>query len=195
MAIVQTGLTLDEFLRLPEEKPALEYLDGVVTQKVAAKGPHGALQFVLAKWLDRAGGEGETAWVFTETHTHWARRASLGPDISVYLTERVPITVDGYVDDDFWEPPDIAVEIASPGQSPNQMTTRAQTLTSLNVRVVLIVEPRLRRVRLARFGQPIVTYPGDDVVRIEDILPGFAFVVRDLFASLQVRPRTEPPAR
>ena len=31
MAIVQTGLTLEEFLQLPEEKPALEYLDGVVT--------------------------------------------------------------------------------------------------------------------------------------------------------------------
>ncbi len=43
MAIVQTGLTLDEFLKLPEEKPHLEYLDGVVTQKMAAKGPHGTL--------------------------------------------------------------------------------------------------------------------------------------------------------
>ena len=107
MAIVQTGLTLDEFLKLPEEKPHLEYLDGVVTQKMAAKGPHGTLQFVLAKWLDRAGGEGESAWVVTQTHTHWAHRASLVPDISVYLIDRVPTTPEGLIATqrdrfDFW---------------------------------------------------------------------------------------------
>jgi hypothetical protein len=37
MAIVHTCLTLEEFLKLPDEKPPLEYLDGVVTQKMAAK--------------------------------------------------------------------------------------------------------------------------------------------------------------
>ena len=195
MAIVQTGLTLDEFLKQPEEKPALEYLDGVVTQKMAAKGPHGTLQFVLAKWLDRAGGEGETAWVLTETHTHWAHRASLVPDISVYLIDRVPITPDGLVAEDFWEPPDVAVEIASPGQSANQLTARARTLNELMVRVVLIVEPRLRRVRVARPGRPISTYQGDDVVAFEDVLPGFAFVVRDLFATLRVRRPGARPGR
>ena len=187
MAIVQSGLTLEEFLKLPEEEPALEYLDGVVTQKMAAKGPHGTLQFTLAKWLDRAGGEGETAYVFTETHTNWPHRASLVPDVSVYLTERVPTTLDGYIADDFWEPPDLAVEIASPGQSANQLTTRAQRLTSLGVRVVLVVEPRLRRVRVARRNQQIRTYQGDDTVTIEDVLPNFSFVVRDLFAALRVR--------
>jgi hypothetical protein len=50
--------------------------------------------------------------------------------------------------------------------------------------VVLIVEPRRERVRLAQQGQPIVSYEGDDIVTIEEILPGFSFVVRDLFAAL-----------
>ena len=187
MATVHTGLTLEEFLKLPDEKPALEYLDGVVTQKMAAKGPHGTLQFVLAKWLDQAGGEGETAWVMTETHANWPDRASLVPDISVYRIEHLPLTADGEVAEDLWVPPDIAVEIASPGQSANQLTTRAQTLTSLGVRVVLVVEPRLRRVRIARPGRPIVTYQGNDVVTVGDVLPDLSFVVRDLFAALQVR--------
>ncbi|MCC7369737.1 MAG: hypothetical protein IT306_15005, partial [Chloroflexi bacterium] len=30
-------MSLQEFLALPEEKPALEFQDGVVTQKMAAK--------------------------------------------------------------------------------------------------------------------------------------------------------------
>jgi Uma2 family endonuclease len=195
VAIVQAGLTQEEFLKLPDQKPALEYLDGVVTQKMAAKGPHGTLQFVLAKWLDRAGGEGESAWVMTETHAHWPQRASLVPDISVYLIGRVPLTADGEIVDDLWAPPDIAVEIASPGQSVNDLTARAATLTGLGVRVVMVVEPRLRRVRLARPGRPIVTYQGDDLVTIEDVLPDVAFTVRDLFASLSPRRPGSGPAR
>jgi hypothetical protein len=35
MAITQRRLTLEEFLKLPEEKPYLELIDGVVRQKVA----------------------------------------------------------------------------------------------------------------------------------------------------------------
>src|SRR4051794_19204491 len=128
MAIVQTGLTLEEFLRLPDEKPALEYLDGVISRKMPPVGPHGLLQFTIAKWLDRAAGEGEAARIFTELRTNWADRASLVPDVSVYLIDRVPTTPDGEVVENFWVPPDIAVEIASPGQSVNDLTTRANLL-------------------------------------------------------------------
>jgi Uma2 family endonuclease len=53
---------------------------------------------------------------------------------------------------------------------------------------VLLVEPRRERVRIVRPGQPVVTLQGDDVVTVEEILPGFSVVVRDLFAALQVRP-------
>ena len=44
MAIAREGLTLEEFLALPEEKPALEYCAGVVTQKVAPLYEHSVLQ-------------------------------------------------------------------------------------------------------------------------------------------------------
>ena len=35
--VIYDNLTLDQFLQLPEAKPALEFLDGKVVQKVAAK--------------------------------------------------------------------------------------------------------------------------------------------------------------
>jgi Uma2 family endonuclease len=107
----------------------------------------------------------------------------------VYTIDRVPTTLDGYIAEDFWVPPDIAVEIASPGQSANQMTTRAQTLTGLGVRVVLVVEPHLRRVRVARPGQPVVSYQGDDVVTIEDVLPASP----SSSATCSPRSRSESP--
>ncbi len=37
-------ITLEEFLALPEEKPALEFLDGIVTQKPWPNVHHGVLQ-------------------------------------------------------------------------------------------------------------------------------------------------------
>jgi Uma2 family endonuclease len=187
MAIVQTGLTLDEFLKLPEEKPALEYLDGVVTQKMVPSGPHGELQAELAFLLKLFLRQLPIARVYTELRSNRVRRSSLVPDLSVYLLDRIPTNPDGKVADDFWVPPDLASEIASPGQSVNWLTDRANLLLSTGARVVMIVEPRLERVRLARPDQPIQIYQAEDVVTVDDVLPGFSFVVRELFAALQVR--------
>ena len=187
MAIVQTGLTLDEFLRQPEEEPALEYVDGVVTRKMSPKGPHGRLQLWAGKLFDNAAGDPPQFLTFTELRTNWTDRASLIPDISVYLIERVPITPEGEIAEDFWLPPDIAVEIASPGQSVNDQTERANLLLQNGVRVVLLVEPRQRRVRVARPGQPIMSYQRGDTVTIEDVLPRFRLSVDELFSALQVR--------
>jgi len=187
MAIVQTGLTLEEFLKLPEEKPALEYLDGVVTQKMSPKGPHARLQPRVAIFVEDLAGDPAKYWAFTELRTNWTARASLVPDVSVYLIERVPTKPTGEVADDFWEAPDVAVEIASPGQSANALARRAHLLLEYGARIVVIVEPRWRRVRVARPGQAIVTYQRDDRVDLSDVLPDFSFVVSDLFASIDVK--------
>ena len=42
MTLAREGLTLEAFLALPEEKPALEYIDGTVRQKVAPRPAHSA---------------------------------------------------------------------------------------------------------------------------------------------------------
>ncbi len=40
-------LTLERFLRLPEAKPALEFIDGKVVQKVSPKRTHSTIQLTL----------------------------------------------------------------------------------------------------------------------------------------------------
>ena len=49
MAITEQRMTLAEFLELPEQKPALEYPDGVVTQKVSSQFDHGLTQVEFAR--------------------------------------------------------------------------------------------------------------------------------------------------
>ena len=44
MAVTPQRMTLADFLRLPEENPALELRQGVVSQKMPPSGPHGSIQ-------------------------------------------------------------------------------------------------------------------------------------------------------
>src|SRR6266511_3509189 len=115
MAVTRRRLTLDEFLELPEEEPALEYEAGKVTQKVSPKGKHGRLQAALAELINRFTGPRRLALAFTETRATFAG-ASRVPDLVVYRWARIPRDESGEVADDIFDPPDIAVEIASPIQ-------------------------------------------------------------------------------
>ena len=107
-------LTLEQFLELPEEEPALEYLEGAVTQKMSPKGPHGTLQGELYLRFELFGRAHRLARAFTETRATFAG-ASFVPDLIVYRWERVPSDARGEIAEDFLEPPDIAVEIVSAG--------------------------------------------------------------------------------
>ena len=52
MVVGTRRLTLEEFLRLPEREPALEFDDGVVTQKVSPKAKYSRLQGRLARLIE-----------------------------------------------------------------------------------------------------------------------------------------------
>src|SRR5437764_5476383 len=121
MAITRRGLTLAEFLRLPEEKPALEFQDGMVTQKVSPQGQHGWLQGKLAELFNHFAEPLRLARAFTETRVTFDG-ASLVPDVVVYRWDRIPRTPAGEVANRFTEPPDLAVEIGSPDQSVAEQT-------------------------------------------------------------------------
>jgi Uma2 family endonuclease len=47
MGIAEQRLSLEEFLKVPEQEPALEFEDGMVSQKVSPKGQHSALEFAI----------------------------------------------------------------------------------------------------------------------------------------------------
>src|SRR5687768_1690225 len=81
-------MTLEEFLALPDEKPALEYVDGVVRQKVAAKRVHGSLQAYLATVLNQVAWVRELGMTHTDTRFVTEGRA-LAPDVSFYRSGRV----------------------------------------------------------------------------------------------------------
>ncbi len=182
MTITGRRLTLDEFLTLPEEKPALEYADGEVTQKVSPMGHHGTLQFVLACRLDRPG----ASRALTETRTTYAGRSYV-PDVIAYTWDRIPEDEHGEIANVITVPPDVAVEIRSPGQSVRDQIERCRWYVANGVRVSVFVDPIRRVVEVFRPDRESGTLTGDDIVDLGDVIAGCSFTVRELFAALRTR--------
>jgi Uma2 family endonuclease len=184
VAVAPKRLTLDEFLQLPEEKPALEYFQGEVSQKVSPRGRHGTLHGALVYQLTESAQRENAVVVLPELRATFAG-ASVVPDISVYRWERVPVDDAGEVADDFTAPPDIAVEIASPRQSSTALVRRCLWYVEHGVQIALLVDPDDKSVLAFRPNQPTVALHGSDRIDLSEILPRFELTVDQLFAWLR----------
>jgi Uma2 family endonuclease len=185
MAIEQRRMTLDEFLALPEEEPALELeADGMVRQKVSPKGKHSSLQRGLIKLFDAFAEPRRIALALPELRTVFGGAAYV-PDLSVYRWDRVAWTSEGEVPDDFTEPPDIAIEIVSPGQNVTRLVGRCIWYVEHGVTLALLIDPTDRSV--LRFGRASTPQALHDADRIDlsEVLPEFQATVDQLFAALK----------
>ena len=186
MAISQQRMTLEEFLELPEQEPALEYLDGMVVQKVSPKTPHSGLQGELLERFNRFGRPRKLARAFTELRITFAGGSPV-PDVAVYRWDRIPTAADGSLAQDAVEPPDIAVEIASPDQSVRSLVDKCLWYVQHGVPIAVLVEPKSRSVELFRPGARTGPLRGIDRIDVDDVLPGFELTVDELFQSLRAR--------
>ncbi len=110
------SLTLEEFLELPETKPASEYIDGAIRQKPMPQGKHSILQRELSFALTAIFKSDKTAQAFPELRCTFGGR-SIVPDIAIFRTEHIPRESNGDVANAFNRPPDWTIEILSPNQS------------------------------------------------------------------------------
>jgi Uma2 family endonuclease len=183
MAVQQQSITLEEFLQLPEEEPALEFENGMVTQKVPPQGKHARIQLSLGGLINRLVEPGKIAMAFSELRTTFAGRSRV-PDVSVYRWDRIPTDADGEIANDFREPPDIAIEIVSPGQSVNQQVARCLTFVNLGVQAALIVDPGPKTVLVFRPGQVPRVFDQSEEIALDDIIAGLRLSVNEIFSTL-----------
>jgi Uma2 family endonuclease len=186
MAITQQRLTLEEFLQRPERKPALEYEDGVVTQKVAPKSRHSALQDVFLLSINGYARPRRLARAFPELRTTFAE-VSRVPDVTVFVWDRIPTDADGDLADDVFEPPDVAIEIVSPKQGVNTLIRRCLWFVAHGVRIALLVDPADRSIIAFRPEGRTTALRGADVLDMGDVIPGLCLSVSEIFASLRAR--------
>ncbi|HKB05078.1 MAG TPA: Uma2 family endonuclease [Gemmataceae bacterium] len=87
-------------------------------------------------------------------------------------------------------PPVLAVEVLSPEDRVNRVLGKIDDYLNNGVRVVWLIDPEERTVRVIRPAQPPATLTSDQEIDGGDVLPGFRCPVRDFF----LLPEDPPPA-
>jgi Uma2 family endonuclease len=108
--------TLEEFLALPDTKPASEYIAGQVIQKPMPLGKHSLIRSELMMAINQP----NIMFPFPELRCVFAGCAIV-PDLAVFKYENIPCDEDGTVANDFNLAPDWIIEILSFEQSASSL--------------------------------------------------------------------------
>ena len=99
------ALTLTEFLKLPETKPASEYINGRIIHKPMPQGKHSAIQGELVSTINSFVKTKRIARAFPELRCTFGDR-SIVPDIVVFVWQRIPRDKNGQIANTFAIAPD-----------------------------------------------------------------------------------------
>ena len=178
-------VTLEDFLHMPETKPACEFIDGRIIQKVSPKAKHSLMQGKLVTRINRKTERKKVGLAFPELRCTFAGR-SLVFDVSYFLWKRIPLDEDGEPIDDVFLPPDFAVEVLSPGQRESYLVELLSFAVRNGVQLAWLVNPRTRRVKVLRPGERAQTLEGKDVLDTGKLAAGFRCTVAELFGWLRI---------
>ncbi len=168
-----------EFLKLPGEKPSLEYVDGRVVQKAVARRAHGKLQLVIGSlmlaYANHVGGE-----ALTETDVDYALPGDpmmRVPDVSYWAPGRDR--------GDYAEPllpPTLAIEVRSPGETLASQRRKCVAMRARGAEVCWLFDPSTRTVIVFE-GEPAGALFGGTILTSTH-LPGFELDLPALWACL-----------
>jgi Uma2 family endonuclease len=102
-----------------------------------------------------------------------------GPDVSFVSATRLP--PDQIPEQFIPGAPDLAVEILSPSSRWSEVEEEVADYLAGGTRLVWVVEARERRVMVRYPDRPPRTLTAGDVLDGEDVVPGFALALADLF--------------
>jgi Uma2 family endonuclease len=143
------SLTLQEFLKLPETKPASEYIDGEIIQKPMPQGEHSVIQGELTSAANTALKPQKVARAFPELRCIFGGRAIV-PDVTVFAWERIPRKENGGVANVFAIAPDLTIEILSSEQSQTKVTKNILHCLKHGTQMGWLIEPEDRSVFVYR---------------------------------------------
>lgn len=178
--MVTTALmTADELYALPDERRG-ELIRGVIQPVTPVGKPHwritGLLDrrvgvFVEAHGLGEIGPEAGFI-LFRNPDT------ILGPDLAFVRADRLPpLSEEGF----FEGPPDLAIEVLSPSNTPVQIADKVALYLEAGTRLVWVVDPPQRTVTVHAPGLTPRTLRVGDTLDGGDVLPGFALPLAELF--------------
>ena len=177
-------ITLEEFLALPETKPASEYVDGKIIQKPMPQGEHSTIQAELIIALNGALKPQKIARAFPELRCTFGGR-SIIPDVTVFTWDRIPREDNGKIANVFTIQPDWTIEILSPDQRYSRVTKNILHCLAHGTKLGWLIDPQEQSV-LVFFSkqQPAFFEEANDVLPVPDFVKSFELTIEELFGWL-----------
>ncbi|MEG4507330.1 Uma2 family endonuclease [Microcoleus sp. F6_B4] len=176
-------ISLEEFLLLPETKPASEYVDGKIHQKAMPQGKHSTLQTRLGNRINQVGELPKLAFAFSELRCTFEGR-SIVPDIAVFEWSRIPLNANGEIENRFKIVPDWTIEILSPAQNPTRVINNILFCLNHGAKLGWLIDPEEKLVLVFKPQQQPEGKEGGDILPVLDVLSGLQMSADDLFGLL-----------
>lgn len=182
MATLVKEITAEELLRLPEDGFRYELVKGELRKMSPAGQKHGRIVMRVSTPLSTFVWENGLGEVFA-AETGFKLSADpdtvRAPDVAFVRRERLAETED--VEGFFPGAPDLAVEVISPSDSYSAVEERVQDWLNAGTRMVIVVEPQTRLVKVYRSREDVTILTEKDTLSGGDVLPGWQLPVREIF--------------
>ncbi|MBD2196133.1 MULTISPECIES: Uma2 family endonuclease [Calothrix] len=179
-------LTLEEFLKLPETKPASEYINGHIIQKPMPQGKHSRLRCQLFSTINALAETQKIALAFPELRCTFGGR-SIVPDVAVFAWERIPVDANGDVTNVFETYPDWTIEILSPEQSQTKVTGNILHCLKYGTSLGWLIDPDEKSVIVyPPKQQPELLQAEQEILPVPDLVSNLQLTVGQLFAWLKL---------
>ena len=182
--VISKKLTLQEFLELPEIKPAAEYIDGQIIQKPMPQGKHSAIQGEFVPAINSVVKPKRIARAFPELRCTFGGRSTV-PDIAVFIWNRIPRDENGEIANTFSVSPDWTIEILSPDQSQTKVTKNIIHCLKHGTQMGWLIDPDEQTVFIYRSKEETEVFDqADDLLPVPSFANELRLTVKDLFAWL-----------
>jgi Uma2 family endonuclease len=180
------GITLAEFLQLPETKPASEYINGKIIQKSMPQGKHSRLQLHTSNAINNVLEPQKIALAFPELRCTFGER-SIVPDIAVFAWERIPLDEKGNIANAFNTYPDWIIEILSPQQKTTQVTRNILHCLNHGTSLGWLIDPEECNVIVyPQQQQPIFLEAEQDILPVPPLASNLQLTLGQLFDCLKL---------
>jgi Uma2 family endonuclease len=183
-ATLTKPMTADELLVMPDDGYRYELVKGELIRMAPAGYQHGVRTVELTTALHshiKAHKLGVVCAAETGFLLSQDPDTVRAPDIAFIARNRVEKA--GAVKSYWIGPPDLAVEVTSPGDTVRQVEEKVAEWLAAETKMVWVVSPKLHTVTVYRSLTDIATLTEKDVLDGGDVVPGFKIEVAKIFAT------------